>query len=77
MELKSKYQYTYFIYPYVVDEYKYKKYILYLLNNKKIKIKNIEKEKDLEIYNYFLPNIKRYMFGEENVLLLNLDLVLR
>ena len=64
MELKSKYQYTYFIYPYIIDQYKYTKYILNLLNNKKIKIKCIEKEKDLEIYNYFLPNIKKYMFGD-------------
>ena len=62
MELKSKYQYTYFIYPYVVDEYKYRKYILNLLKNKRVKIKNIEKEKDLEIYNYFLPNMKKYIF---------------
>ena len=64
MELKSKYQYTYFIYPYIIDEYKYQKYIFNLLNNKKIRIKCIEKEKDLEIYSYFLPNIKKYMFGD-------------
>ncbi len=63
MELKSKYQYTYFIYPYVIDEYKYKKYILNLLKNKNIHIKNIEQEKDIEIYNYFLPSIKKYMFS--------------
>lgn len=62
MELKSKYQYTYFIYPYIIDEYKYKKYILNLMKIKNIKIKNIDKEKDIEIYNYFLPSIKKYMF---------------
>ena len=28
MELKTKYQYTYFIHPYVIDERKYDKYIL-------------------------------------------------
>ena len=38
MELKTKYQYTYFIYPYVIDEKKYDKYLLKLLNNKNCKI---------------------------------------
>ena len=33
MELKTKYQYTYFIYPYIIRENKYDKYILKLLNN--------------------------------------------
>ena len=62
MELKTKYQYTYFIYPYTVDEKKYDKYILKLLKNKKCKLRIFEKEKDLEIYNYFLPNVRDYLF---------------
>lgn len=62
MELKTKYQYTYFIYPYIINENKYTKYILKLLNNKHIKIRFFEKEKDLEIYSYFLPTIKKFMF---------------
>ncbi len=63
MELKTKYQYTYFIYPYIVNEKRYDKYILKLLKNKKCKYKIFEKEKDLDIYNYFLPNIRKYMFS--------------
>ena len=62
MELKTKYQYTYFIYPYIINENKYDKYILKLLNNKNIKVKFFEKEKDLDIYSYFLPTIKKFMF---------------
>lgn len=62
MELKTKYQYTYFIYPYIINENKYDKYILKLLNNKDIRVKFFEKEKDLDIYSYFLPTIKKFMF---------------
>ena len=62
MELKTKYQYTYFIYPYIVDEKKYDKYILKLLKNKKCKFRIFEKEKDLDIYNHFLPNVREYLF---------------
>ena len=49
MELKTKYQYTYFTYPYIIEEDKYEKYLLKLLKDKKIKIKLFEKERDLEM----------------------------
>lgn len=62
MELKTKYQYTYFIHPYTVDETKYDKYILKLLKDKLCKFKIFEKEKDLDIYNFFLPDIRDYLF---------------
>ena len=62
MELMTKYQYTYFIHPYIIDESKYKKYILKLLKDKKCSYKIFEKEKDLDIYDFFLPNIRKYMF---------------
>ncbi len=62
MELMTKYQYTYFIHPYFIDESKYKKYILKLLKDKRCSYKIFEKEKDLDIYNFFLPNIRKYMF---------------
>lgn len=62
MELKTKYQYTYFIYPYIVKESRYDKYLLKLLRDKKCKLKIFEKERDLEIYNYFLPTVREYMF---------------
>ena len=62
MELMTKYQYTYFIHPYIIDETKYDKYILKLLKDKRCSYKVFEKEKDLDIYNFFLPNIRSYIF---------------
>ena len=62
MELKTKYQYTYFLHPYTIEESKYQKYILKLLKDKKCSYKVFEKEKDLDIYNFFLPNIRNYLF---------------
>lgn len=58
----TKYQYTYFIHPYIIDETKYDKYILKLLKDKKCTYKTFEKEKDLDIYNFFLPNIRSFLF---------------
>lgn len=62
MELMTKYQYTYFIHPYIIDETKYDKYIFKLLKDKKCTYKTFEKEKDLDIYNFFLPNIRSFLF---------------
>lgn len=62
MELKNKYQYTYFVYPYIIDETKYEKYILKLFKDKRCNFKIFEKEKDLDIYTYFLPQIRSYLF---------------
>ena len=62
MELKTKYQYTYFIHPYMIDEKKYDKYILKLLKDKKCKFKIFQKEKDFDIYSFFLPNIRNFCF---------------
>ena len=58
----TKYQYTYFIYPYTIEESKYNKYLLKLLRDKKCEYKFFEKEKDLDIYNFFLPTIRSYLF---------------
>ena len=58
----TKYQYTYFIYPYIVEKSRYDRYILKLLRDKKCSYKIFEKEKDLDIYNFFLPNIRSYLF---------------
>ena len=66
MELKTKYQYTYFIHPYVVKEKKYQKYMLQLLKNKKCKLRIFQKDKDLDIYTYFIPRIRNYLFNTFN-----------
>ena len=66
MELKPKYQYSYFIKPFIIEIDKYENYIEKLLNNPKIKIKEFEKERDLDIYTYFLPNIREHIFKTFN-----------
>ena len=39
MELKTKYQYTYFIYPYMVEENNYANYLYSLLKKKQCRLK--------------------------------------
>ena len=48
MELKVKYQYTYFIKPFLIKE--------------NFNLKFFEKERDLNIYSYFLPEVRDYIF---------------
>ncbi|MCI8393063.1 MAG: hypothetical protein HFJ24_00225 [Clostridia bacterium] len=67
MELKMKYSYSYFIYPYVIQEKNYRKYIEGLMKNKKYKPKFFEKDKNLGIYKFFLPTIREYMFKSFNL----------
>ena len=66
MERKIKYQYTHFIYPFIVEENKYDKYILKLMQDKKYKIYFFESEKDFELYSFFLPNIRENLFKSFN-----------
>lgn len=63
MELQMKYQYTNFIYPYVIEKNNYQKYISKLTKNKNCEIINWKKDKDLELYNFFLPEIRKYIFN--------------
>ena len=62
MELKINYQYSYFIHPFIIKENKYQKYILKLLKDKRFKIKTFQKEKDINLYKYFLPKIGQFLF---------------
>jgi len=62
MELKVKYQYTYFIKPFLIKENKYKDYLFSLLNNKNYKFKIFEKEKDFNLYKYFIKSTREYFF---------------
>ena len=63
MGQKIKYQYSYFIHPFVIKDGKYKKYILKLLRNEKIVLKIFQKEKDLKLYQYFLPKVSKILFS--------------
>lgn len=62
MELKVKYQYTYFIKPFLIEEKKYEKYLLSLIKNKNYKLKIFEKEKDFNLYSYFMKSTREYFF---------------
>ena len=55
MELKTKYQYTYFIYPYLIEEKNYQKYLYKLLKNEQCRLKLFDNKKDIQIDSYFLP----------------------
>ena len=63
MGQKIKYQYSYFIHPFIVKEEKYKKYIMKLLRNDKISLKIFQKENDLGLYQYFLPKVSKFLFS--------------
>lgn len=63
MELKTNYQYTYFVHPFVVKEQRYQKYILKMLKDKNSKLKTFKKEKDLNLYKYFLPEVRKFLFS--------------
>lgn len=62
MELKTRYQYTYFIHTYLINKNKYTRYICKLLKDERFKLRVFEKEKDLELYTYFLPEIRNFLF---------------
>lgn len=67
MELKIKYQYTHFIYPYIIKENRYTKYLLKLLKDKNCKLRIFKKDKDLDIYSYFSHRTRNYMFNTFNL----------
>ena len=66
MELKTKYQYTYFIYPFAIKESKYTRYLLRLLKDENCKLRIFRKDKDLDIYSYFTHRVRNYMFNSFN-----------
>ena len=67
MELKTKYQYTYFIYPFAIKESKYTRYLLRLLKDENCKLRIFRKDKDLDIYSYFSHRARNYMFSSFNL----------
>ena len=63
MELKTNYQYTYFIHPFVIKEGKYQKYILKMLRDEDFRLKTFQREKDFKMYQYFLPKTRDFLFS--------------
>lgn len=66
MELKTKYQYTYFIYPYIINNKEYNQYLQKLVIDSRFKMKTFDKEKDEDLYSYFLPKIRETLFWTMN-----------
>lgn len=66
MDFKVKYQYTYFIYPYLIEEKKYQSYLYQLIKNPRCKLKIFDSKKDVGIDTYFLPELKEKMFWSLN-----------
>ena len=62
MELNVKYHYTYFIKPFLIKENKYEKYLFSLITNKNCNLKVFEKERNFDLYSYFIQNIRDYYF---------------
>lgn len=63
MELKTNYQYTYFIHPFVIKDGKYQKYILKMLKDKNCSLKIFQRERDFKLYKYFLPKVRDFLFS--------------
>lgn len=63
MELKTRYQYTYFIHTFIIKENRYNKYILKLLKDKRFNLRVFERNKDIELYTHFLPKIREFLFS--------------
>lgn len=64
MELKTNYQYTYFIYPFAIKMDKFKSYILGLLKNENYQLHFFDSFKDVDLYKYFIPSIKANTFQD-------------
>ena len=73
MGQKIKYQYSYFIHPFVIKETKYQKYLLKILKDKRFELKVFQKSKDLNLYDYFLPKISEFLFSSFSQSKMKLD----
>jgi len=63
MSLSAKYQYSHFIYPFLVEKNKYSSFISNLLNDEKNwKLKIHDHKEDEGTYNFFLPYMKKFLF---------------
>ncbi len=62
MELKTRYQYTYFIHTFLINQNRYSKYITKLMKDSRFNLRIFRKESDLELYTYFLPRMRNLLF---------------
>lgn len=63
MSLEAKYQYTHFIYPFVIEGKNYVPFIKSILkNSEQWTLKIDEYKSDENLYNFFLPYIRKFLF---------------
>ncbi len=63
MDLKTVYHYTYFVYPFLVNERRYKDFLWKFLNDEESWSLIIrDNETDLNTHAYFLPYVKKFLF---------------
>lgn len=63
MPLSARYQYTHFIYPFLIERNKYSGFLHNLINqDKHWKLKIHEQKEDEETYNFFLPYMRKFLF---------------
>lgn len=62
MDIKTKYHYTYFLNPFVVDDEKYEKFLCKFVKDKKWNLRIFDKLEDMEIFTHFLTGAKEVMF---------------
>ncbi len=62
MDIKTKYHYTYFLDPFVVDEKKYEKFLFKFIKDEKWNMRMFDKVNDMEIFTHFLSQTKEMMF---------------
>lgn len=62
MDIKTKYHYTYFFNPVVIENTKYEKFLLKLIKDEKWNFRMYDKVVDMEIYTHFLAQAKKVMF---------------
>ena len=53
MELKINYEYTYFIYPFAINEKNYKKYVINLIKNPKFTLRLYDNKKYISRFYFF------------------------
>ena len=64
---KIKYQYSYFILPYIVNEEKYSEYLNKLLKDSRINLKKYDKIKNLDIFSFFNKNFLEFFDYAEDI----------
>lgn len=62
MEPKIRYEYSYFVYTFIINERRYTRYLSKLLRDKRFNLRIFEKQRDLDLYTHFLPKIRNFLF---------------